>query len=63
MVDRISLMVGRLYTLDLRREEGQAVTEYGLVLAFVAVALVLVLATLHTAIGTLCRGAFAIVPL
>jgi Flp pilus assembly pilin Flp len=36
---------------DLKRQEGQGVTEYGLALAFVAIALVAVLATLKTKIA------------
>ena len=55
MSERLSLFIGRVLTFrlsDLRREEGQGVTEYGIVLAFVAVALALVLAILHTQIAT-----------
>jgi Flp pilus assembly pilin Flp len=41
MTERLSLIVNeamlRLATLDLRREEGQGVTEYGIALGFVAV--------------------------
>ena len=47
MTERLSLMfheaVIRLAALDFKREEGQGVTEYGIVLAFVAVALAAVL--------------------
>jgi Flp pilus assembly pilin Flp len=54
MAERLSLMFTealiRLRTLDLKREEGQGVTEYGLVLAFVAIALVAVLLVLKTKI-------------
>ena len=49
MHERVSLLAGRLLTFklsDLQREEGQGVTEYGLALAFVAVALVGILAIL-----------------
>ena len=49
MYERISLFMGRALTAklsDLKREEGQGVTEYGLALAFVAVALVGILAIL-----------------
>jgi Flp pilus assembly pilin Flp len=49
MSDRLSLLLGRLLTVelsDLKREEGQGVTEYTLVLAFVAVALAAVLIVL-----------------
>jgi Flp pilus assembly pilin Flp len=50
MTERLSLMayeaVRRLSTLDFKREEGQGVTEYGIVLAFVAIALAAVLVLL-----------------
>ena len=50
MTERLSLIayeaVRRLTTLDFKREEGQGVTEYGIVLAFVAVALAAVLIVL-----------------
>jgi Flp pilus assembly pilin Flp len=50
MTERISLLmfeaVRRLSTLDFKREEGQGVTEYGIVLAFVAIALAAVLVVL-----------------
>ena len=50
MTERLSLIayeaVRRLMTLDFKREEGQGVTEYGIVLAFVAVALAAVLIVL-----------------
>jgi Flp pilus assembly pilin Flp len=50
MTERLSLIFNsalvRLSTLDLEREEGQGVTEYGIVLAFVAVALAAVLLVL-----------------
>jgi Flp pilus assembly pilin Flp len=52
MYERFLITVGRAMTLDLRdllrRQEGQTVTEYSVVLAFVAVALVALLATLNT---------------
>ena len=54
MFERMALAITRVLMFDpreLKREEGQGVTEYGLVLAFVAIALAAVLATLHTAIG------------
>jgi Flp pilus assembly pilin Flp len=54
MYERFLVTVARAMSLDLRdllrRQEGQTVTEYSVVLAFVAVALVLVLATINTAI-------------
>ena len=47
MTERLSLKFNeallRLARLDFKREEGQGVTEYGIVLAFVAVALAAVL--------------------
>jgi Flp pilus assembly pilin Flp len=49
MSDRITLFIARAMTTrlsDLKREEGQGVTEYGIVLAFVAVALLAILVTL-----------------
>jgi Flp pilus assembly pilin Flp len=53
MSERLSLTIGRIAALDLsvlKREEGQGVTEYGIVLAFVAVALAAVLIVLKTQI-------------
>jgi Flp pilus assembly pilin Flp len=50
MSERLSLKFNealmRLARFDFKREEGQGVTEYGIVLAFVAVALAAVLITL-----------------
>lgn len=43
--------VRRIVALDLRREEGQGVTEYGIVLAFVAIALAAVLVILKTQVS------------
>jgi Flp pilus assembly pilin Flp len=55
MAERLSLFVNealiRLRTLDFKREEGQGVTEYGIVLAFVAVALAAVLILLKNQIS------------
>ena len=55
MTERLSLIfdeaVRRIVTLNFKREEGQGVTEYGVVLAFVAVALAVVLAVLKTQIS------------
>ena len=54
MTERLSLIFNeallRLAALDFKREEGQGVTEYGIVLAFVAVALAAVLIVLKTQI-------------
>jgi Flp pilus assembly pilin Flp len=55
MLDRLSISLGRILTFqlsDLKREDGQGVTEYGIVLAFVAIALAAVLVLLHTQIAT-----------
>ena len=56
MSERLSLMFNeallRLASLDFKREEGQGVTEYGIVLAFVAVALAAVLIVLKGQIQT-----------
>ena len=41
-MERISLIIARLWAIDLtdlKREDGQGITEYGVVLAFVAIAL------------------------
>jgi Flp pilus assembly pilin Flp len=50
VTERLSLIVleavHRLGTLDFKRQEGQGVTEYGIVLAFVAVALATILVLL-----------------
>jgi Flp pilus assembly pilin Flp len=57
MSDRLSVYIARVATFRvsdltsfMKREDGQGVTEYGLVLAFVAIALAAVLAVLHTEI-------------
>jgi Flp pilus assembly pilin Flp len=56
MTERLSLIVleavRRVRTLDFKREEGQGVTEYGIVLAFVAVALAAVLLVLKDQISS-----------
>jgi Flp pilus assembly pilin Flp len=56
MTERLSLIayevVRRLTTLDFKREEGQGVTEYGIVLAFVAVALAAILVLLKGKISS-----------
>jgi Flp pilus assembly pilin Flp len=49
MIERISLVLGRAY---IAREDGQTVTEYALVLAFVGLLLAAVLVTLSGGIGT-----------
>jgi Flp pilus assembly pilin Flp len=55
MLERISLTVSKLLVFDgsaLKRQEGQGVTEYALVLAFVAIALVAILTILRGGIST-----------
>ena len=56
MAERLALIFNeallRASSLDFKREEGQGVTEYGIVLAFVAVALAAVLLLLKSQIET-----------
>ena len=52
MSERISLMVGRLFT-GLQREEGQGATEYAMVIGFVVVGLTITLGVLGVAINFL----------
>jgi Flp pilus assembly pilin Flp len=56
MSERISLMfleaLHRIGSFEFKREEGQGVTEYGIVLAFVAVALAAILLVLKGRIET-----------
>jgi Flp pilus assembly pilin Flp len=49
MSERISLMVGRVFT-GLHREEGQGATEYAMVIGFVVVGLTLTLGFLGVSI-------------
>lgn len=49
MLERFSLMLAKAFVLGrdgIKREEGQTVVEYGLVLAFVAIALLAILVVL-----------------
>jgi Flp pilus assembly pilin Flp len=69
MTERLSLIYHeaalRLATLDFKREEGQGVTEYGIVLAFVAVALAAVLLVLKSQIQSFINkvaGDLALLP-
>ena len=39
-------LVARIYTTDLRREEGQTMTEYGVLLALIAVVVIVALLVL-----------------
>jgi Flp pilus assembly pilin Flp len=55
MYEQVSVFAGRLLTFrlaDLKRDEGQGVTEYGLAVAFVAVALGAILLVLSGAISS-----------
>jgi Flp pilus assembly pilin Flp len=55
MYEHVSVFAGRLLTFrlgDLKREDGQGVTEYGLAVAFVAVALGAILLVLSGAISS-----------
>lgn len=55
MYERITLMLGRVATFklsDLRREEGQGVTEYGIALGFVAIVVAGLLLALGSSIQT-----------
>ena len=49
MSERISLMLGRVFT-GLTREEGQGATEYAMVIGFVVVGLTITLGVLGLAI-------------
>ena len=53
LYERASLALGRVLTIsreDLRREDGQGATEYGLVIAFVVVSIAVTVGVLGTAI-------------
>ena len=55
MYDHLYVLAGRLRAFrrgDLKREEGQGVTEYGLALAFVIIVLATVLVALGGSIST-----------
>ena len=55
MYERFSVAVGRLWMAshaDLKREEGQTVTEYGIVLGVLIVALATTVLLLNTGIST-----------
>jgi Flp pilus assembly pilin Flp len=69
LYERATLALGRVLTIsreDLRREEGQGATEYGLVIAFVVVSIALTIGLLGTAItnflGRVAGKLNAIVP-
>jgi len=69
LYDRASLALGRVLTVsrdDLRREDGQGATEYGLVIAFVVVSIALTIGLLGTAItnflGRVAAKLDAVVP-
>ena len=53
LYERATLALGRVLTVsreDLRREDGQGATEYGLVIAFVVVSIAVTVGVLGTAI-------------
>jgi Flp pilus assembly pilin Flp len=55
MLNRIQMFLGRAFTLeaeDLRREEGQTVTEYAVVLGVLLVGLASIVLVLKTGINT-----------
>ncbi len=64
MVDRLNALLVSAYVrvteLDLRREEGQALTEYALVLGVIVVAIVAALTALsngiHTKVTAVCNA-------
>jgi Flp pilus assembly pilin Flp len=69
LYERATLALGRVLTVsreDLRREDGQGATEYGLVIAFVVVSIALTIGLLGTAItgflGRVAAKLDAIVP-
>jgi Flp pilus assembly pilin Flp len=69
LYERANLAFGRVLTIsreDLRREDGQGATEYGLVIAFVVVSIALTIGVLGTAItdflGRVAGKLNAIVP-
>ena len=69
LYERATLALGRVLTVsreDLRREDGQGATEYGLVIAFVVVSIALTIGVLGTAItdflGRVAGKLNAIVP-
>jgi Flp pilus assembly pilin Flp len=56
MVDRLNTLVLRVLTFDPRREEGQAVAEYALILAVIAVGVVTALVALKGGITNKLNG-------
>jgi Flp pilus assembly pilin Flp len=69
LYEQVQLAIGRVLTLspeDLKRQEGQGATEYGLVIAFVVVSIALTIGLLGTAItgflGRVAGKLNAIVP-
>ncbi len=69
LYEQVSLAIGRVLMLsreDLKRQEGQGATEYGLVIAFVVVSIALTIGLLGTAItgflGRVAGKLDAIVP-
>jgi Flp pilus assembly pilin Flp len=53
LIEQVNVALGRVMTLsreDLKREDGQGATEYGIVIAFVVVSIALTIGLLGTAI-------------
>ena len=53
LIEQGNMAIGRVMTLsleDLKREEGQGATEYGIVIAFVVVSIALTIGLMGTAI-------------
>jgi Flp pilus assembly pilin Flp len=57
--EQVNTLIGRVLTLsreDLKREDGQGATEYGLVIAFVVVGLAITIGVLGTSIKAFLAG-------
>jgi Flp pilus assembly pilin Flp len=53
LIEQVNVALGRVMTLnldDLKRQEGQGATEYGLVIAFVVLSIALTIGLMGTAI-------------
>jgi Flp pilus assembly pilin Flp len=59
LYEQVNMAIGRVLTLsreDLKRQDGQGATEYGLVIAFVVVGLALTIGVLGTSIKDFLAG-------
>jgi Flp pilus assembly pilin Flp len=57
--EQVNTLIGRVLTLsreDLKRQDGQGATEYGLVIAFVVVGLAITIGVLGTSIKDFLAG-------